>query len=557
MVSSFDYWGLAAGVALFLFAMAQLESGLKSLGGRSLSVYLRRQTGKRLNAVVGGIVSTALLQSSSVVGLMVLAFTGAGLLSLTSALGIVFGSNLGTTLTGWIVATLGFKFEIFELSLPAIAIGGLLFLFGRARWSEYGRALLSIGLLLLGLQLMKASVASVEQLIDVDDLAGLAPWQYLAFGTVVAAVIQSSSATMMITLAALHAGILTLPNAAAIAIGADLGTTTTVLIGALRGSQTKRQVAAGHVIFNVVTDALAFALRMPLLGLVAMAGIEDPLYALVAFHSLFNMLGLVIFVPLTAPFARLLERRIPEHESREASYLAEVRQGVSEAAMEAVEQETSLLIARVIRLLSTGFEPPLEPPVGAPPLPHQRGMDTWSDRPFDDLYRATKTLEGELVEFAIRLQADTLTTGDSARLGCLLDAAREGMHSAKAIKDIRHNLIEFAQDGSDATNRYSERFRASMDDFLADVFRLGRNRAGPVSFEDLATAIRAAQQRHDAFHETLYGDVRGDAIDERIVSSLLNVNRELLTSQRALVLALGAYHLDSSRADDLERMPTT
>ncbi len=131
MSGQFDYWGLLAGIALFLFAMAQLESGLKSLGGRSLAFYLKSQADRRINSVIGGIVSTALLQSSSVVGLMVLAFTGAGLLNLTTALGIVFGSNLGTTLTGWIVATIGFKFEIFELCLPLIALGGLSFLFGR------------------------------------------------------------------------------------------------------------------------------------------------------------------------------------------------------------------------------------------------------------------------------------------------------------------------------------------------------------------------------------------------------------------------------------------
>ena len=269
MDGQFDYWGLLAGVALFLFAMSQLETGLQALGGRSLAIYIRRQAGKRINAVIGGIVSTAFLQSSSVVGLMVLAFTGAGLLNLTAALGIVFGSNLGTTLTGWIVATLGFKFEIFSLSLPLIAVGGLGVVFARDRLTEYGRILLGLGLLLMGLQFMKTSVSAVEQLIDINDLADLAAWQYLLFGTVVAAVIQSSSATMVITLSALHAGIISLPNAAAIAIGADLGTTTTVIIGALNGSATKRQVAAGHVLFNVITDVLAFMLRTPLLGIVA------------------------------------------------------------------------------------------------------------------------------------------------------------------------------------------------------------------------------------------------------------------------------------------------
>ncbi|MDP6436012.1 MAG: Na/Pi symporter [Gammaproteobacteria bacterium] len=555
MNGQFDYWGLLAGIALFLFAMAQLESGLKTLGGRSLAFYLKRQADRRINSVIGGIVSTALLQSSSVVGLMVLAFTGAGLLNLTTALGIVFGSNLGTTLTGWIVATIGFKFEIFELSLPLIGLGGLSFLFGRGRVAEYGRTVLSLGLLLLGLQLMKTSVESIEQLIDITDLAGLAPWQYLLFGTAVAAIIQSSSATMIITLAALHAGIIDLPNAAAVAIGADLGTTTTVAIGALRGSPTKKQVAAGHVIFNVVTDIIAFALRTPLLALIAFAGIEDPLYALVAFHSLFNMLGLIIFVPLTGSFARRLEQLFPVRERFEASYLGEVSSGVSEAAVDAIERETSLLIARAVRLNMAPFDPPLQAPAGNPPVPHQRGIEAQSARPFDELYRAAKTLEGELVEFTIRLQAAPLDTADSERLGQLLSAAREAMHSAKAIKDIHHNLIEFQNSGSEAADLYLHRFREWMSNFIGDIYGLREENTNRVSFEDLVSVLQNTYKRHDAIHEDIYTDVRNDEIAQTLVSSLLNVNRELLTSNRALLLALGDYYLDTTAAEDLERIP--
>jgi phosphate:Na+ symporter len=560
MTAQFDYWGLIAGVALFLFAMVQLESGLKTLGGRSLALYLKRQTGRSINAVIGGIVSTALLQSSSVVALMALAFTGAGLLTLTAALGIIFGSNLGTTLTGWIVATIGFKLEIFRLSLPLIGIGGLVYVFTRERWAEYGRAVLGLGLLLMGLQLMKTSVASLEELIDISDLANLAPWQYLLFGTVVAAVIQSSSATMMIALTALYAGIIDLPNAAAIAIGADLGTTTTVMIGAIRGSATKQQVAAGHVLFNVITDAIAFALRMPLLALIAWAGVDDPLYALVAFHSLFNFIGLCIFLPVTGKFAGLLQRLIPEREQQESRYLHEVRGGVGAAAIDAAERETSLLIARATRLQMNVFDPELTQPEGTPPVPHRRGIKQAKLLPFGKLYSATKTLEGELLEFAIRLQAGPLQPHESARISQLLEAAREAMHSAKAVKDIRHNLHAFEQSGDSAIHQYAQGFRDAMQDFLRDLYALREDRGEDertaiVSFEELAAAMQRIEKRHSAFHERIYADVRSDRIAESRVSSLLNVNRELLTANRSLLLALGCYYLNAQQQEDLEHLP--
>jgi phosphate:Na+ symporter len=372
MTTQIDFWELFAGLILFLFAMSQLESALKSLGGRSLARFLEQQSENRFKAVMGGLVGTALLQSSSVVALMVLAFVGAGLLSLGGALGVIFGSNLGTTFTGWIIATLGFKVELFSFSLPLIAVGGVVNLFAHGRLAEFGKAVLGIGLLLMGLQFMSTSVTSLEQLIDIYDLANLAPWQYLLFGVVVAAVIQSSSATMMITLAALNADIISLPNAAAIAIGADLGTTTTVMLGALKGSTPKRQVAAGHVLFNVSTDLIAFIFRLPLLGVIAAMGIEDPLYSLVAFHSLFNLLGLCVFIPFTKQFANLLRSLIKPEETHEATYLAELGSGASEAALHATESEAALLIARVIHLISIAFEPPIALPPGEYPVPHER-----------------------------------------------------------------------------------------------------------------------------------------------------------------------------------------
>jgi phosphate:Na+ symporter len=554
MNGQFDYWELLAGVALFLFAMSQLETALKALGGRSLAVYLRRSTGNRFTAVFGGFVGTAFLQSSSVVGLIALAFTGAGLLALPSALGIIFGSNLGTTLTGWIVATLGFKFDILDLALPLIGFGGLMFIFARQRSAEYGRSALALGLLLLALQMMKSSVMSVEQLIDVNDLAGLAAWQYLLFGILVAAVIQSSSATMIITLAALDAGIINLPNAAAIAIGADLGTTTTVVLGAVGGSQVKKQVAAGHVLFNVITDVIAFALRIPLLAVIAWAGISDALFSLVAFHSLFNFLGLLIFVPFLAPFANGLTKLFPETKEHEALYLSEVSHSVGQAAVDAVERETALLIFRATRLLMTAFEPPLNTPPGESPIAGLSGSEHSGNRSFDERYRAAKTLEGEIIEFTIGLQTSALESDETERLSQMLSAARTAMHSAKAIKNIRHNLVDMASPASSLPESYIKGYRQAMQAFLDRVYQLRDAQSNTIQFEDLIAVLQEARKSHDELHDAIYAGVRSDSIDESQISSLLNVTREVLTSCESLIFSLGDYYLGAAQSESLERM---
>jgi phosphate:Na+ symporter len=555
MTTQIDFWELAAGLILFLFAMSQLESALKSLGGRSLARFLKQQSDNRFKAVMGGLVGTALLQSSSVVALMVLAFVGAGLLSLGGALGVIFGSNLGTTFTGWIIATLGFKVELFSFSLPLIAIGGVTNLFARGRLAEFGKAVLGIGLLLMGLQFMTTSVASLEQLIDVQDLANLAPWQYLLFGVVVAAVIQSSSATMMITLAALNADIISLPSAAAVAIGADLGTTTTVMLGALKGSTPKRQVAAGHVLFNVATDLIAFILRLPLLGLIAAMGIEDPLYALVAFHSLFNLLGLCIFIPFTTQFANLLRRLIRPEETHEAKYLAEVSSGASEAALHATESEAALLITRVIDLIAIAFDPPIALPPGEYPVPHEREILRSPTRDFNESYQSIKRLEGEILDFAIRLQATPLQPQESTRLGQLLFAVREATHSAKSIKDIAHNLAEFRVSSKETELGYRRNFRADMQSFFADLFSLRETNESTVQFDELAEVVNEFEKRHDQVHEKIYRDIQRGSFSESRISSALNVNREILISNRALIVALAYYHLGEQQAEDIALMP--
>jgi phosphate:Na+ symporter len=294
---------------------------------------------------------------------------------------------------------------------------------------------------------------------------------------------------------------------------------------------------------------------MPLLALIARMGIDSPLYALVTFHSLFNFLGLAIFMPLTGPFARQLERLLPQIDTHEALYLNEVSEGVGTAAVDAIERETSLLIARTVRLSMTAFEPRLNPPAGTPPMPHHRGINGHIHRPFDEQYHATKTLEGELLEFTIQLQTGELDDRDSARLNQLLSAAREAMHSAKAIKNIRHNLLELAGPASGIPAMYAEQFRIAMQEFLADIYHL---RAGPeadISFEDLSVVLQGAHQRHDELHDKIYAGVQSNRISRSQVSSLLNVIRELLVSNQSLIYALGNYFLDAAEADNLEHLP--
>lgn len=541
MTESFDFWQFVGGIGLFLFAMAQLEIALARFSGRSFKRFLRNYTDTPLKAIFAGTATTAFVQSSSLVGLMVLAFVGAGIMSLGNALGVIFGANLGTTFTGWIVTTLGFKLDLEGASLPLIGIGSLVLVTLKGRGAEAGRLAVALGFLLMGLGFMKDSVGALAESLDVERLADLASWQYLLFGVAFAGIVQSSSAVMMVTLTALHANVIELPSAAAIAVGADLGTTSTILIGALKGAAGKKRVALAHVIFNVSTTVIAFAFLAPLLGIVRLIGVSDPLFSLVAFHSLFNFIGIVIFTPLLTPFAAFLGRRFTTATRHESVFVDETAAAVPDAAITAISEETGHIIGRIIRHNMRVFTPPLPVPPGHLPVHTPVLHDGDQERPFDELYRRNKMLEGEILGFAIKVQAEPLQPDQSERLNHLLAAVRQAVHSAKSLRDIRHNLDEFADSPRAEVNSYLDHFRSTMGAFYAELYRL---RSAPDSQpieQDYTALLARISDWHDQLHREIYADIHASKLDDYEISSLLNVNREVFNSNIALVGALQEY----------------
>ena len=543
-----DVWQFVGGIGLFLFAMSQLELALKQIAGRPLKVFLRQHTNNSLKSVLIGSLSTAVVQSSSLVGLMVLAFVGAGVMSLQNALGVIFGANLGTTVTGWVVATLGFKLDLSAMALPLVGIGSLLLVIGKGRAAESGRIVLAIGFLLMGIDLMKASVDAVTDLFDVARLKDLGGWQYLLFGVVFAAIVQSSSAAMMVTLAALHSGMIALPAAAAIAIGADLGTTTTVMLGAVKGEAGKKRVALAHLIFNTATAIFAFALLAPLLGAVRSVGIHDPLFSLVAFHSLFNFLGIVVFLPIMKPFARFLGQRFSSSADHESIFVGETVASVSDVALDAIAKEAAHIIARVVEQNLRVFEPPLPTPAGVLPVP-TAGLPDTDSYPYDELYRRNKRLEGEIINFALRVQAEPVEPVQSERLNRLLSSVRHAVHSAKSLRDVRHNLEEFADSAVDEVHAYLDRFRSIMTEFYGKVYRLRSGNDAILMFQDSAYLMKRIQEWHDLLHREIYADIRRGHLADNEISSLMNVNRETLNSNVALADALRDFSLQQTGAE--------
>ena len=232
-----------SGLGMFLFGMFYMEIALKELAGIRFKQWIKNSTSSRVKSLLTGTLATAVLQSSSVVTLMTLSFVSTSLVSLESAIGIIFGSNLGTTVTAWIVATLGFKVKIELFALPMIGLGGFMLILNSShkRLEAVAKILIGFGLLFFGLEIMKNSIETLGHNFDLSLYTHYPLIVFVGLGFIITALIQSSSATTAIILSALYAGILSFEQSAAMVIGANVGTTVTALLGGIGGIPDKKR----------------------------------------------------------------------------------------------------------------------------------------------------------------------------------------------------------------------------------------------------------------------------------------------------------------------------
>lgn len=310
---------LLGGIGLFLLGMILMSDGLKAAAGGSLQRILERSTRTPLTAFLSGVGLTALVQSSSATTITTIGFVSAGLLAFPAAVGVLIGANVGTTSTGWIVSLLGFKLNVGAIALPFIGVGALLRLLTIGRRANLGMALAGFGLIFVGIDFLQDGMGGAAQRIDLSVFSdAFLPGRLgLVFaGAAMTVLLQSSSAAVALTLTALHSGAIGLTQAAYLVIGQNLGTTVKAILASAGATIPARRTALAHILFNAAAGLLAFVVAPQLLALVDWLthtlGKADPAVSIALFHTVFNLLGAAIFLPLIAPFARLVTRLIPD-----------------------------------------------------------------------------------------------------------------------------------------------------------------------------------------------------------------------------------------------------
>ena len=549
-----NLWEFLAGLGIFLFAMQLLEDALKHLAGRTFKLFLRKHTGNKLSAIGSGAIVTGVLQSSSVVILMALAFVGAGAITMRNALAVVVGSNFGTTLDSWVVATIGFKFSIESFALPIVAVAGIsmAFLSGRKRLFYYASFLFAFGLLFLGLDFMKESIELFVKEFDITGYLGYPRIVFVLIGFVITALIQSSSATMVIVLSALHTGVIPLETAASVIIGAELGTAIKIVLGSIGGIAAKKRVALGNIIFNLLVTAFAFLMLDVLLYLIAhVFGVKDGLISLVLFQSLINLAGVLVFYPFMDRFVQFLEKRYSKEVVSSTEFIDDVTTTVSEAAVEALEKEVLLFITRVAELNLEAFHVDERVFISTQSIGTELTRKYSRLKSYEERYADIKYAEGLILTFYFKLREEEMNGEEIKRVDQLVASVRNAMYAAKCIKDIRHNRKDFRDSADDLKYAYYKYDQLQLIQFysqLNELFRMEElGRAG-----GMCKLNRINQDNYDSRMQRIYRDGGKDSLVESDISTLLNVNRELYSSGKAVIMASANYLLTSDQLATLQ-----
>ncbi|MFG0421046.1 Na/Pi cotransporter family protein [Ectopseudomonas khazarica] len=540
---------LCAGLAVFLFGMQCLEEGLRQLAGSKLEQILARSTSTSFKSLLFGIGGTLLLQSSTLVSLLTIAFISTGLIQLAGGIAILFGANLGATSGIWLLALAGQNLSLSPLALPLLVFGVLAGFFG-TRSKAAGRIVLGIAFIFLGIDQIKDGFASFGDLdmtgMQAGGLAGAL--LFTAIGMAITVVLQSSHATLMLTLAALASGQLELGQSLAIAIGSNVGSSvTTAFVGSLGGNRSGQRLALAHVLFNITTGTLAFCLLGPLTWLVhALAeplGLGDnSLIQLAMFHTLFNAMGVALFWPLQERLARVLIRWLPERtepqvlitellpeqvvepQRTQARYLSERALDSVEAASGAVVQELGHLGRLSLEVICHALYLPVDQLARSradeqllQAKPSHAGFDA------EHLYQFhIKGVYGDLLSFMGRMELPMDEAHQQFWVSCQL-AALQLVDAVKDAKHLQKNLGHYLDAPPSAVRDAYVELRRHLLTTLHEVRELARSDLPEDVWQSRLRWLDEQAAGFDAgFRQRLFADVRSGRLDGLQTSSLMN-----------------------------------
>jgi len=567
---SSDFQEIAAGVAIFLFGMLMLEDGFKLFSGGYLERALEAATRSVSRALGFGAIATTIMQSSSLVSVITISFLSAGLIPLLAGVGIIFGANIGTTTGAWLVAGFGLKVNISAYALPMLAIS-IVLVFQHSKYLRgVGYVLAGLGFLFLGIHHMKEGFEAFKDQFDLTRLAmtgvlGLVV--YTLTGAAATVVMQSSHATMVLIITALAAGQISYENALALAIGANIGTTVTAIIGALTSNCQGKRLALAHLIFNVLTAAVALVfiaqIRLAVDVISNSVGIPATDFALklAVFHTIFNALGVVLMLPFIHRLVAFLEHVIvqPAEDLSRPKYLSEAVDEFPQTIQIAMRREVHHLYENAVELIVHGLNLHRSDLFETSDIAATvRASRAPVDFDIDALYeQRVKTLYSAIIEFATRVGSKDIPAKPMDDVYLMRDVAGQIVHAVKSIKHMRRNATHFTQKPQGRITDLYNGLRTEIARILVEIRKL--EEAAPEDRSSLWLDQERIQVETDArnTNQTVDRLIRERHLSASMATSFLNDSSYAYSAMRDLLDAARAYYIDTEDAmAEVERILT-
>ena len=526
---------ILGGVALFLIGMEYMETGFKSFSGGLLEKVLERSTSTTPRAIATGFLATAIVQSSSLISIIVISFLSAELMTLTSAVGVIFGSNIGTTATAWLVSVFGLKIKISVYAMPMIITGIFIPLALKSdSWKGIASILIGLGIIFLGIGYMKEGFETMKEGINLAQyaMAGYAGiFVYVLIGAAATVIIQSSSATMAIIITALAVGQIDYANALALAIGANVGTTVTAILASLKSNENGKRLAVAHFIFNIVTGVIAIAFIYQLSELVDYLsdflgiGLENYAMKLSLFHTLFNIIGVLAVSPFIHLLVKFLSTLfIPKGVNKgKPKYLDDSVLAHPSAALSAITMETKHLYENAFDVITRGLNLKKENVVSDMDLDDVvKDLYTYRTIDIDDFYKHwIKGLYGEIIDFSTRAQAN-MPPEYIEELYKLKLANRDIVEAIKGTKHLQKNLIKYTSGRNEHIQAQYNDIRKGLAELLRHLHTIATTDEEDVIILLLSKA-KVHAQRYDIITNGILDTlIRKGLITNQMATSLMN-----------------------------------
>jgi phosphate:Na+ symporter len=553
---------VAAGVAVLLFGMIMLEEGFNAFVEGPLQNLLRKATNKLHKSIGLGFLTTALLQSSSLISVITISFISAGLIGLHAGIGIIFGANIGTTATAWLVSIFGLKIKVSGLAMPMLAFGIIFVLQKSKSLKGIGNILAGLGFFFLGIHFMKEGFDVYKDNINLADFAMPGFWGlmvYTAIGILITLILQSSSAAMALILTALAVGQITYNNSLALAIGANIGTTITAILGSISANVSGKRLAGAHLIFNTVTGLIALIFIGQLGQVVnfisSEIGIANDNYTfkLSIFHTVFNVIGVLVMVPFIGLIVKLLTRVFKESEKEEERidyprFLNESALAYPQTALRSLLDESKRLFEKAtFKIVSHGLNLRRVDIKGDEKL--KRVVQQSKDEVEIDIdqiyYNKVKIIYGKIIKYATLTQSKfSLSPETNDALGRIKLANRNIVETIKEIQGLRKNVTQYMVSENKYIQKEYDRLRQKVSKTLREIYLTRKDENPSEHLERLEKLKEKADKSDILIDGTLDKLIRERKISSVMAASLANDSENVARILKKLIETAELLYID-------------